>query len=252
MINQNNIQIYIHRRKDNDEIFYVGIGKNNRPHTSKNRSDQWHDVVNKYGYSVKILANNLSWKNACKLEISLIKKYGRKDLGLGNLVNKTDGGEGIMNMSEESRFKISIGNKGKIVSLKSREKMSESKKDSKNPFYGKIHNKETKQKISNKHIGKILCSEHKEKISLSNKGKIRSLEFINNSRKRMSGCKNPMFGKTISKEGRERISINSSKPVIDINNQIFDTLRQARKHYNMSKVGIKKELGKENSIFKFI
>jgi uncharacterized protein involved in tellurium resistance len=35
---------------------------------------------------------NTIWEEACKKETFFISYYGRKDLGLGSLVNMTDGG----------------------------------------------------------------------------------------------------------------------------------------------------------------
>ena len=57
---------------------------------------------------IEIIYKNLSKEDACELEMFLIKEYGRKDLGLGNLVNMTDGGEGLFNLSQKSKDKIGI------------------------------------------------------------------------------------------------------------------------------------------------
>lgn len=94
--------VYQHRRKDTNEIFYIGIGKNtNRAYNKYSRSKVWKDVVFKTDYIVEILYNNLSWDEACLKEIQLIKLYGRKDLNLGTLVNLTDGGSGFNNVSKQ-------------------------------------------------------------------------------------------------------------------------------------------------------
>jgi len=100
--------VYIHRRKDTGDIFYVGIGNNvKRAYEIKNRSNKyWKHVVKKYGHDVEILEEGLTWEEACLKEKELIKKYGRKDLGEGILVNMTDGGDGQSNPSEETREKL--------------------------------------------------------------------------------------------------------------------------------------------------
>lgn len=117
--------LYQHK-KPCGEIFYIGIGTNNkRPYSKSGRNKHWKNTVNKYGYNVEILYENLTWEEACKLEIALIKTYGRKDMNTGNLVNMTDGGEGTVGinknrrghnknkpMLEEQKKKISISNKG--------------------------------------------------------------------------------------------------------------------------------------------
>lgn len=94
---KNNKVVYIHRKKSDDTIFYVGMGNSYRPydkHKSK-RSRYWLSTVNKNGYYVEVLFEGLSAEEAFEIEIYLISKFGRKDKGLGPLVNLSDGGEGV-------------------------------------------------------------------------------------------------------------------------------------------------------------
>lgn len=117
MATVNNKVVYTHRRLDTNEVFYVGIGNPSRPYRSTYRNAHWHNIVNKHGYSVDIIEDKLSVKEACDLEVLLISKYGRRDLGNGSLCNMTDGGEGGFNqiVSEETKMKIS--NKKKDIKL---------------------------------------------------------------------------------------------------------------------------------------
>jgi hypothetical protein len=180
--------VYLHKRNDTNEIFYVGIGYNERRAFVKHkRTDYWKNIVKKYGYTVDILVSYTSWEDACKIEKLLIEKYGRKDLGLGNLINMTDGGEGAVGviMSEDTRKKLSEANKGKTHSDESKQKMSEANKGEKGYWYGKpgtmkgkTHSEETKQKISETNKGKpsnrkgvILSEETKQKMIEAKKGK---------------------------------------------------------------------------------
>ena len=39
---KNNTVVYIHRKKTDDTIFYVGIGKPSRPYIDKGRSSLWN------------------------------------------------------------------------------------------------------------------------------------------------------------------------------------------------------------------
>lgn len=111
----NNVYVYIHKRLDNEEIFYVGIGLKYRSNEKKGRSLFWHKVVNKYGYSIDIIAKNLPRELACNIEKSLIKYYGKRVDNTGTLVNFTDGGEGICGLkhSEYTKKLISANRKGK-------------------------------------------------------------------------------------------------------------------------------------------
>ena len=86
--------VYEHVRNDTNEVFYVGIGeKKDRAYVKCGRNPYWENVVNKVGYTINIIHNDIDYEDAIEIEKSLIAKYGRRDLGLGNLVNMTDGGE---------------------------------------------------------------------------------------------------------------------------------------------------------------
>lgn len=89
--------VYLHRRNDNNNIFYVGMGNLKRSKDKYHRNNYWNNLANKYGYYTEIVARNLSVQDAYELESFLIQEIGRKDLGLGNLVNMTDGGDGCNN-----------------------------------------------------------------------------------------------------------------------------------------------------------
>jgi len=86
--------LYTHIRKSDGRIFYIGIGDKNRPYQKHGRNRYWHFIVNKDEYEVKILVENITWERACELEKNMITFYGRRDKGLGPLVNMTDGGDG--------------------------------------------------------------------------------------------------------------------------------------------------------------
>lgn len=47
--------IYAHYTLDTNEIFYIGKGKGNRLGHKRGRSNLWKNIVNKHGYSKKIL-----------------------------------------------------------------------------------------------------------------------------------------------------------------------------------------------------
>jgi len=154
----NDTVVYFHKRKDTGEVFYVGIGDNKRPYNKHNRNRYWHNIVKKVGYTIEIIYTDLTWDEACKSEKGYIKYYGRKDLGLGNLANLTDGGEGNIGriVSDESRKKVSISNTGKkrtkeVKTLLS--KLAQKKVGELNPFYNKEHTTETKNIISDNNKG---------------------------------------------------------------------------------------------------
>lgn len=131
--------VYRHRRLDTNEIFYVGIGvRENRPYSKKNRNKYWRNIINKTNYEVEILVTDLSWEDACELEILLIKEYGRKDLKTGCLVNMTDGGEGVAGATytrkpptEETKLKI----KNSLTGIKhTQDRINKNKKSNSGKF----------------------------------------------------------------------------------------------------------------------
>jgi len=157
--------VYQHIRLDTDEVFYIGIGsdtdgKYKRANKKEGRNPHWHNIVNKAGYRVEILTDGINWEKACEEEKRFIKLYGRRNLNEGNLVNLTDGGEGVSNPSIEARQKISETHKGR----KHSEEFCRKQRD-------KIVSEETKQKIREGLKGKRMANEWKEKIRQALKGK---------------------------------------------------------------------------------
>jgi len=104
----NNTYVYIHTRDDTGEIFYVGIGINNRAYNLDKRNRFWNRIIAKTTYTIKIVFNKLSHKEALHKEIRLIKLIGRSNLGTGSLCNLTNGGEGCLGYkaTKETRDKL--------------------------------------------------------------------------------------------------------------------------------------------------
>lgn len=191
--------VYQHRRLDTNEIFYIGIGKTEkRAYSIQGRNIHWKRIVEKYGYSIEIIHTGLSYDDAFTLEKLYIEKYGRRDLGIGCLVNMTDGGEGRVNISvsektrkkmsdslkgrqitKEQRKKISETSKGRKVSEETKRKMSESNKGNKNN-QGKKHSEKTKMKMSEKGKNRKHNEETRKKMSLIKKIKIVQIDINTN------------------------------------------------------------------------
>lgn len=162
---KNNYYIYFHINPLTNKVFYVGKGKGKRAWSKGHRSQYWKNTVNKYGYIIDIVEDNLTEEIAFEREKFYIQKIGRK-----NLCNLTDGGEGQSGIirSEETRKKISECHKGKKLSEETKSKISESKKG----IVSYIKTDEQKKKISERQLGRIISDKTKEKISNTLKGNI--------------------------------------------------------------------------------
>jgi hypothetical protein len=140
--------LYQHTRKSDGRIFYIGIGDLKRPYSKKSRNRYWRHIVNKYNYDVKIIVDNISWERACELEKLMISFYGRLDLGLGTLVNLTDGGEGTISRIYSNETKNKIGSKTK-------ERLNNGWL---NPMTGRNHTEKVKEDHSKRMKGRYLGS----------------------------------------------------------------------------------------------
>jgi hypothetical protein len=94
--------VYLHRRASNNKVFYVGKGCRYRHKVTEGRSEHWHNIVRKHGYTIEIVQQGMQEWWAFELERELVLKY--KDQGL---CNRTDGGEGASGhkITEETRRK---------------------------------------------------------------------------------------------------------------------------------------------------
>jgi hypothetical protein len=225
----NNAYVYLHRRLDTNEIFYVGIGtqKNfKRAYTKSLRSTWWKSIVKKTDYAVDIIYKNISWERACQYEVNLIAMYGRKDLGLGILVNMTNGGEGACGWipSEETRIKQRNGNLGKIVSEETKLLISK-----KNKIYYSIHGGINKGKKASEETKRLIGDSSRTRIQING---------------------NPMQGKKHSSETIDKVSGKNhyrATKIIDTNTGIiYDCIKDAANAYNIKQTTLGAKLRGQN------
>jgi hypothetical protein len=91
--------LYRHIRLDKNEVFYIGIGKEDeekyrRAYDKNRRSALWKSIVKHHLYEVEIILDNLTWKQACEKELEFINLYGKIKDKTGTLANITSGGDG--------------------------------------------------------------------------------------------------------------------------------------------------------------
>jgi hypothetical protein len=174
--------VYRHIRLDTRQPFYIGIGINeSRAYSIKNRNKHWRNIVDKCGYEVQILFDDLTYDKAKEKEIEFITLYGRYNVSKGLLCNLTDGGDGSIGYkpTEEALLKISQTSKDRVKTKEQIDKWrknmtftksEETKEKIRQTLLGKKHTEERKQNQRKAHLGKKLSQETKDKLSQINKG----------------------------------------------------------------------------------
>ena len=115
--------VYLHKKETDGTIFYVGMGELKRAFSTGSRNDWWNRTYAKHGRRVDVVAKDLSIEDAYELEVFLISEIGRKDKGLGSLVNLDDGGEGATGHipTQDARRKLSERTSKKVINTETLE-----------------------------------------------------------------------------------------------------------------------------------
>ena len=252
--------IYAHKRLDNNEIFYIGRGtvskkasgkcfRNTyyRAHINHKINKFWMRIIEKNSWEVIILEDNLSWDKSIELEKFYINKFGRRDLGLGSLVNFTDGGEGSIGFvpseyaKEVQRKRMSSElNPNKL--LHNRKKLSKKMKTD-NP----MKNPETAKKVS-----ESLIKHWSSGVEHPRKGKpredLRQRNLTNNP------SKNPEVIEKIRKSALNRNNKGGNSPnaksVINVSTgKIYTSIKECQIDLGISHTSIFRYLKKRLIIY---
>ena len=134
--------VYAYLRKSNLTPYYIGKGSNDRA-WEQHRKNGKGVYTPKDKSKIIIIERNLTEIGAFALVRRLISWWGRKNLGTGILLNKTDGGEGGSNDSPETRR------------LKSRP-------GNLNGMYGKTHSEKVKSDQAQRAVDRFKGKTYKE------------------------------------------------------------------------------------------
>ncbi len=161
------------------EPFYVGKGKNSRYkcHFKKSEREanynplknETFSKIESFGFNpldfVIMFRINMSESESFIWELLLISKIGRKDLGIGPLVNLTDGGEGPSGCVSKRRGKTYEEIHGVELAQKMRDIRRERFIGDKNPMFGKSSGMKGK-KMSEESRAKLSSSKSKPIIQM--------------------------------------------------------------------------------------
>ena len=178
-----------------------------------------------------IIAENLSYEDACSLESSTILEHRSNELEYG--YNLTSGGVLGTKLSSTSCKRIGEAHKGKVFSDEHRKNLSESLK-------GREFSDDSRKKMSESHKGKKMTEEFKRKESLARMGsgntfygkhhseetKARLREI---SKVKCAGKNNGMYGKKHSEETKRKIG-EKSKGRIPWNKGKKYTIKEISNH----------------------
>jgi hypothetical protein len=149
------MEYYVYRHLlSTGEVFYVGKGKGKRAKSKQGRNIYWRRLVDKYGYTVEIVAKNITEDEAFELEILMISEYKSLNLCKANLSLGGDGPSGVTR-SLETRKKMSEYRKGRSrgpFSIEHRRRISEATKK-------QTYSSETRLKMAEAKKKKVICTE---------------------------------------------------------------------------------------------
>lgn len=239
--------VYIYRRKDNGNVFYIGKGCNNRDITIAGHNNYCRNIANKYGCIIERIYENLTEQEALDLEEKTIKHYVydlNYSIALDNdfelrdrsnekfLCNHTLGGEGTIgthrmsDKEKEKRRNKFLGDKNIAKRVDVREKLSKHAKE--NNSFART---DVKEKIAKKTKERLNDPKVKEQRSKFYK------EFYKTERGKLAIEK---ARKT--RKSKNYSSHNAKKVYCLETNKTYKSLTEFQKFHNVDRHKIKKLL----------
>ena len=211
----------LYRDVEMTDPFYIGKGNDRRINAHEKSSEiakrhniRKNNTIKKLVATIgvvpkKIIKDSISELEAFTLEITLIDKYGRLDIGTGCLTNLSGGGTGA-SPSPETRAKIRIARARQVITAETKAKMSAA-------HLGKKFSPEARANMSAARKGIPINmspegrARQKAGVSRSLKGKKKSAQTIARMRAAHTGKKfSPSHRASLAAAARRRYNKNSS------------------------------------------
>lgn len=192
MPNFNNV--YLHRKADTGEVFYVGIGGRGRANSMSGRTAHWRNIVAKHGLKIDFVFRDVPREEAVEAEVFLIDWIGRQVNGSGPLINITDGGEGCPGRDKGKR--LSADHRAKLAAAKVGTKQSvETVQKRISKTRGLKRTQEQRQALRAIALIRAQSEDYRKKLSLANTGKMASAQ----ARLAMSNARRGVPNKSLHK-----------------------------------------------------
>lgn len=189
--------VYVHRRGDTGEVFYVGKGSGNRHRRPFGRNRYWRRVAEKYGWKDEIVAHFYEEPDALEFERALIAEHRSAGIPLANI---TEGGEGAIGLvhTESAKAKMAAAARGRVTPPDVRQKLSEALKK-------RVMSDEHRRRLSEANRRRFASVEERRKVAEGNRGKAVSAETRAKISASKSG-KRPAPRGPLTEDGRRNIS----------------------------------------------
>ena len=158
--------VYLHKRLDTGEVFYVGKGCGRRANVRSGRSAMWIRIAAKHGFSAEVIYQGLTEAQAFSVEASEIASRAP-------VCNFTAGGEGISGYRHTEATKKAL--RDAHVGRSQRAEVVEARAAK---LRGKKRSPEFCARMSELNRGRALSDETCAKMSASRLGSVRSSEAV--------------------------------------------------------------------------
>lgn len=148
-----NCVVYMHRKADTGDVFYVGSGLTRRARDVRGRNDIWTSIVERHGFTVEVVAEGLERADARALEEQLIAQHQAGGAAEANIFAGTRPAAHMVGRVRGKRTAAML----ERWTDEAREARSVRMTGAGNPFSGRQHSDETRARLRQARRSPIEC-----------------------------------------------------------------------------------------------